>query len=74
MSTDLFAGSVDQHSPAESSSPNHAQHRSLTMRYGSVQYLVAQETYRERLRQAERHRLTRAALRARRVMAQQLMR
>ena len=69
MSTDLFAGS-----PAETSTPHHSQHRSLTMRYGSIQYLVAQETYRERLRQAERHRLARTALRARRALAQQLMR
>jgi hypothetical protein len=69
MSTDLFAGN-----PADTSAPTHLQPRSLTMRHSSVQYLVAQETYRERLRQAERHRLVRAALRARRAMAQQLMR
>jgi hypothetical protein len=69
MSTDLFAGN-----PAETSAPNHTQLRSLTMRHSSIQYLVAQETYRERLRQAERHRLARVALRARRAMAHQLMR
>jgi hypothetical protein len=69
MSTDLFAGN-----PAETSAPNHQHPRSLTMRYSSVQYLVAQETYRERLRQAERYRLARVALRARRALAQQLMR
>lgn len=37
-------------------------------------YQLIQELHRERLRQAERHRVTRAALRARRALAQQLMR
>jgi hypothetical protein len=37
-------------------------------------YQLSQEIHRERLRQAERYRLRRAALRARRALAQQLMR
>lgn len=37
-------------------------------------YQLVQELHRERLRQAERHRVHRAALRARRALAQQLMR
>jgi hypothetical protein len=39
-----------------------------------VHYQLIQETHRERLRQAERYRLQRAALRARRALAHQLMR
>jgi len=37
-------------------------------------YQLVQELHRERLRQAEAHRLHRAVLRARRALAQQLMR
>ncbi len=37
-------------------------------------YQLIQELHRERLRHAERHRIARAALRARRALAQQLMR
>jgi hypothetical protein len=40
----------------------------------NTHYQLVQELHRERLRQAERHRLHRAALRARRALAQQLMR
>jgi len=40
----------------------------------AAHYQLSQEIHRERLRQAERHRLQRAALRARRALAQQLMR
>jgi hypothetical protein len=39
-----------------------------------VHYQLIQELHRERLREAERYRLHRAALRARRALAQQLMR
>lgn len=37
-------------------------------------YQLAQELHRERLRQAQEHRVQRAVLRARRALAQQLMR
>jgi hypothetical protein len=39
-----------------------------------MQYQVVKEMHRERLRQAERYRLHRTALRARRMLAQSLMR
>ena len=39
-----------------------------------MQYQLVKEMHRERLRQAERYRLHRAALRARRMLAQSLMR
>jgi hypothetical protein len=47
--------------------------RSTSMQLGTY-YRYATEIQRERLRQAERHRLARTALRARRALAQQLMR
>lgn len=39
-----------------------------------MQYQLVKEMHRERLRQAERYRLHRVALRARRMLAQSLMR
>jgi hypothetical protein len=65
--TDLFAPPVSGYA-----NPSDLRVRSNAM-YTLHSQLV-QELHRERLRQAERHRLARAALRARRALAQQLMR
>lgn len=65
--TDLFVPPV----------PGHANPSDLRVRSNAMintHYQLAQELHRERLRQAERHRVHRAALRARRALAQQLLR
>lgn len=54
------------------SDPNDFLTRSNTMAF--MQYQLVKEMHRERLRQAERYRLSRVALRARRMLAQSLMR
>jgi len=51
---------------------NHFTARSNAM--SLMQYQLVKEMHRERLRQAERYRLHRVALRARRMLAQSLMR
>ena len=65
--TDLFITPVSGYA-----NPSDLRVRSNTMSH--THYQLIQELHRERLRQAERHRLARAALRARRALAQQLMR
>lgn len=68
MSTnDLFVPPVPGYA-----NPSDLRVRSNTMSH--THYQLIQELHRERLRQAERHRLARAALRARRALAQQLLR
>jgi hypothetical protein len=67
MSTDLFAPPVSGYA-----NPSDLRIRSNAMY--NTHYQLVQELHRERLRQAERYRLHRAALRARRALAQQLMR
>ncbi|MGH3414933.1 MAG: hypothetical protein ACRDSS_00560 [Actinocrinis sp.] len=67
--TDPFSGPV----------PGHADLTTSDLRVRSnpmihTHYQLVQELHRERLRQAEQHRLHRAVLRARRALAQQLMR
>ena len=64
--TDLFVPPV----PGDAN-PSDLRVRSNVMH---THYQLIQELHRERLRQAEKHRLARAALRARRALAQQLMR
>lgn len=65
--TDLFVPPVPGYA-----NPSDLRVRSNTMIH--THYQLAQELHRERLRQAEWHRVHRAALRARRALAQQLMR
>jgi hypothetical protein len=65
--TDLFVNPVSGHA-----NPSDLRVRSNVMQH--AHYQLVQELHRERLRQAEQHRLHRAALRARRALAQQLMR
>jgi hypothetical protein len=65
--TDLFATPIPGYT-----NPSDLSNRSSAMYH--EHYLLSQEIHRERLRQAERYRLRRAALRARRALAQQLMR
>jgi hypothetical protein len=65
--TDLFVPPV-----SGDANPSDVRIRSNAMTH--IHYQLIQELHRERLRQAERHRLQRAALRARRALAQQLMR
>ncbi len=67
--TDPFAGPVPGHADLN---PSDLRVRSNPMLHSH--YQLVQELHRERLRQAEQHRLQRAALRARRALAQQLMR
>lgn len=65
--TDLFGSPV----------PGHANSSDLRVRSNIMlhtHYQLAQELHRERLRQAQEHRVQRAVLRARRALAQQLMR
>jgi hypothetical protein len=57
--------------------PGYTEPYELTNRSSAMyheHYQLFQEMHRERLRQAERYRLRRTALRARRALAQQLMR
>ena len=65
--TDFHAASIPGYT-----SPSDLSDRSSAMYH--AHYQLSQEIHRERLRQAERYRLHRAALRARRALAQQLMR
>ncbi|MBS2963057.1 hypothetical protein KGA66_08380 [Actinocrinis puniceicyclus] len=65
--TDLFGLPVSGHN-----NPSDARVRSNAMYQPHLQ--LAQELHRERLRQAEEHRVRRVALRARRALVQQLMR
>jgi hypothetical protein len=65
--TDLFVPPV----PGDAN-PSDLRVRSNVMIHTHLELI--QELHRERLRQAESHRLARAALRARRALAQQLMR
>jgi len=65
--TDLFAPPVSGHA-----NPSDLRVRSNVMLH--THYQLAQELHRERLRQAQEHRVQRAVLRARRALAQQLMR
>jgi hypothetical protein len=65
--TDLFGSPV----------PGHANPSDLRIRSNAVYQThlqLIQELHRERLRHAEQHRVHRAALRARRALAQQLLR
>ncbi len=65
--TDLFVPPVSGHA-----NPSDLRVRSNAMIHTHLQLI--QELHRERLRQAEEHRLHRTMLRARRALAQQLMR
>jgi len=65
--TDLFVPPVSGHA-----NPSDLRVRSNVMLH--THYQLVQELHRERLRQAQEHRVQRAVLRARRALAQQLMR
>ncbi|HEV3170312.1 MAG TPA: hypothetical protein VGZ32_08235 [Actinocrinis sp.] len=67
MSTDLFVAPL-----ADYASQSDLAVRSTAM--SQFQYQLVKEMHRERLRQAERFRLHRTALRARRALARSLMR
>jgi hypothetical protein len=69
MSTDLFVAPIPGYADAKQTD---ALVRSPEMTL--MQYQLVKEMHRERLRQAERYRLRRTALRARRMLAQSLMR
>jgi hypothetical protein len=73
MSNPFADTSVEYPALSGHAAPSSYNHRSHTM-HDLPQYSLVQELQRERLRQAERRRAERAALRARRALVQQLMR